>query len=123
MQPPPNHVAMMQIDCEVMNTRLLHIREDAIPIHMSAQLRHTTAVHSNESLDNEDAVEDPVVPVEQARGSNRSVHTFGEDNLVVDGIENEVYSPESVRRGAWKADSRKRVDRTPLYNRRRSNRA
>lgn len=31
MQPPRGHVAMMQIDCEVTNTRLLHIREDSIP--------------------------------------------------------------------------------------------
>ncbi|XP_046651329.1 cyclic AMP-dependent transcription factor ATF-6 alpha-like isoform X2 [Daphnia pulicaria] len=31
MQPPSGHVAMMQIDCEVTNTRLLHIREDSIP--------------------------------------------------------------------------------------------
>ena len=31
MQPPPRHLAMMQIDCEVTNTRLLHISEDTIP--------------------------------------------------------------------------------------------
>ena len=36
MQPPPNHVAMMQIDCEVINTKLIHIQEDAIPHHMMA---------------------------------------------------------------------------------------
>jgi cyclic AMP-dependent transcription factor ATF-6 alpha len=35
MRAPANHVAMMQIDCEVMNTRLIHIREDAIPMHMT----------------------------------------------------------------------------------------
>ena len=39
MRAPPNHVAMMQIDCEVINTRLIHVREDAIPMHLSAQMR------------------------------------------------------------------------------------
>lgn len=37
MQPPENHVAMMQIDCEVINTRLLHIHQDSIPAHVGAQ--------------------------------------------------------------------------------------
>ena len=36
MQPPPNHVAMMQIECEVVNTKLIHIKEDAMPHHMMA---------------------------------------------------------------------------------------
>ena len=40
MQPPPNHVAMMQIDCEVVNTKLLYIKEDAIPLHMMAAHHH-----------------------------------------------------------------------------------
>jgi len=31
MQAPPHHVSMMQIDCEVTNTRLLHINEASIP--------------------------------------------------------------------------------------------
>lgn len=35
MQPPPRHVSMMQIDCEVTNTRLLHISEDTIPPYYS----------------------------------------------------------------------------------------
>ena len=39
MQPPENHVAMMQIDCEVMNTRLLHIHQDSIPAHASHAMR------------------------------------------------------------------------------------
>ena len=34
MQPPAHHVAMMQIECEVINTKLIHIKEDAIPLHM-----------------------------------------------------------------------------------------
>ena len=39
MQPPENHVAMMQIDCEVMNTRLLHIHQDSIPAHANHAMR------------------------------------------------------------------------------------
>ena len=39
MQPLPNHVVMMQIDCEVINTGLVHIKEDAIPIHLNARMR------------------------------------------------------------------------------------
>ena len=56
MQAPPNHVSMMQIDCEVMNTRLLHIKEDAIPIHMTAQMKPTTvnsSLQRNESNSHE----------------------------------------------------------------------
>lgn len=37
MRPPENHVTMMQIDCEVTNTKLLHIREDAIPSQQQHQ--------------------------------------------------------------------------------------
>jgi len=31
MQPPSGHIAMMQIDCEVINTKLLHISESSMP--------------------------------------------------------------------------------------------
>ena len=55
MQPPENHVSMMQIDCEVINTRLLHIHEDSIPIHLSQSMR---AHASNASLQRNDSNED-----------------------------------------------------------------
>ena len=42
MQPLPNHVVMMQIDCEVINTALVHIKEDAIPIHLTSRMRSET---------------------------------------------------------------------------------
>lgn len=29
-----NHIRMMQIDCEVINTQMLHVRQDDIPAHM-----------------------------------------------------------------------------------------
>merc|ERR1719361_1491833 len=49
MQPPENHVAMMQIDCEVMNTRLLHIHEDSIPEHLSQAMRSNASLQRNDS--------------------------------------------------------------------------
>ena len=50
MKPPANHVAMMQIDCEVMNTRLIYIKNDAIPSHMSANMKGSNAsLQRNES--------------------------------------------------------------------------
>ena len=55
MQPPENHVAMMQIDCEVINTRLLHIHQDSIPAHLSQGMR---AEASNASLQRNDSHED-----------------------------------------------------------------
>jgi hypothetical protein len=42
MKPPANHVAMMQIDCEVINTSLIHISEDAIPIHLNVRMKSET---------------------------------------------------------------------------------
>jgi len=36
---PEGSIAMMKIDCEVMNTQLIHVQEDAIPIHMAANLK------------------------------------------------------------------------------------
>merc|ERR1712025_306898 len=55
MQPPENHVAMMQIDCEVINTRLLHIHQDSIPAHLSQGMRAET---SNASLQRNDLNEE-----------------------------------------------------------------
>jgi len=34
MQPPVGSIAMMQIDCEVTATRLVHIDKSAVPHHM-----------------------------------------------------------------------------------------
>merc|ERR1719323_641455 len=42
---------MMQIDCEVINTRLIHVREDAIPMHPSAQMRTSSNKPGNLSAD------------------------------------------------------------------------
>ena len=62
MQALPNHVLMMQIDCEVINTGLVHIKEDAIPIHLSSRMRSepgpaspSSAAASNSSLQHNDS--------------------------------------------------------------------
>ena len=61
MKPPANHLSMMQIDCEVINTSLVHISEDAIPAHLNANIRmkseHSTSTHatSNSSLQRNDS--------------------------------------------------------------------
>uniref|UniRef100_A0A0N7ZAD2 BZIP domain-containing protein n=1 Tax=Scylla olivacea TaxID=85551 RepID=A0A0N7ZAD2_SCYOL len=36
LAPPRDHVALMQIDCEVMHTRLVHVAEEFIPPHLRA---------------------------------------------------------------------------------------
>lgn len=54
MKLPPNHVAMMQIDCEVMNTRLLHIKEDAIPMQMMKPRTNNQSIQRNESSEFDD---------------------------------------------------------------------
>ena len=52
MHPPKNHVAMMQIECEVTNTKLLHISEEAIPSHITDSLRNAS-VQRNRSRSGE----------------------------------------------------------------------
>lgn len=34
LAPPEAHIAMMQIDCEVMHTRLVHVSEEVVPDHL-----------------------------------------------------------------------------------------
>jgi len=40
-QSPPDSVAMMKIDCQVINTQMVHIMKDAIPVHMASNFRQT----------------------------------------------------------------------------------
>ena len=44
MQPPVGSIAMMQIDCEVTATRLVHIDKSAVPDHM---LNNTGSAHQH----------------------------------------------------------------------------
>lgn len=45
------HVSMMQIDCEVMDTKLVHIKESVIPEHLRQKHNNTSKSHSKNSED------------------------------------------------------------------------
>lgn len=36
LAPPNDHIAMMQIDCEVIHTRLVHVSEEVVPVYLRA---------------------------------------------------------------------------------------
>lgn len=44
-----DHISMMQIDCEVMDTKLVYIKESVIPEHLRQKHNHTTKHHSGNS--------------------------------------------------------------------------
>jgi len=58
MTAPPNHITMMQIDCEVTNTQLLHVKKGDIPAHLrqndTGQYSNTTASNKPHTEDNAD---------------------------------------------------------------------
>merc|ERR1712012_1265580 len=47
---PQGSLAMMKIDCEVMNTQLLHVHTDSLPPDMAANLRHANLSNTRKSL-------------------------------------------------------------------------
>jgi hypothetical protein len=49
-RPIPGSIAMMQIDCEVINTQLLHVKQEAIPAHMAANLRTSNISHESDNV-------------------------------------------------------------------------
>jgi hypothetical protein len=55
MTAPPNHITMMQIDCEVTNTQLLHVKKGDIPAHLrqndTGHYSNTTASNKPDSKD------------------------------------------------------------------------
>lgn len=50
---PPKHITMMQIDCEVTNTQLLHLQQSIIPVHLrnSKPTSQSNQSHSVEDID------------------------------------------------------------------------
>ena len=46
-----NHVSMMQIDCEVMDTKLVQIKESVIPEHLRQKHNNTSKSHPKNSED------------------------------------------------------------------------
>ena len=72
MQPPANHIAMMQIDCEVINTSLVHISEEAIPTHLNARMKSDTGFGGSEA---------PKPNANSTLERNESTNSFGPKNL------------------------------------------
>lgn len=60
---PPDHVTMMQIDCEVTNTQLLHLQQSIIPVH----LRDKSTSQSNRSHSVEDIVNSSTANIRNIR--------------------------------------------------------
>jgi len=46
------HIAMMKIDCQVINTQMVHITKDAIPVHLASNLKDENN-HREKNFDNE----------------------------------------------------------------------
>ncbi|KDR16855.1 Cyclic AMP-dependent transcription factor ATF-6 beta [Zootermopsis nevadensis] len=55
MTAPPNHVTMMQIDCEVTNTQLLHVKKGDIPAHLR---QNDTGHYSNSTASDKPSTKD-----------------------------------------------------------------
>ncbi|GFG40893.1 hypothetical protein Cfor_01456 [Coptotermes formosanus] len=55
MTAPPNYITMMQIDCEVTNTQLLHVKKGDIPAHLR---QNDTGHYSNSTASNKANTED-----------------------------------------------------------------
>ncbi|KAL6264385.1 hypothetical protein P5V15_004497 [Pogonomyrmex californicus] len=55
---PPNHITMMQIDCEVTNTQLLHLQQSIIPVHLrnSKPTNQSNHSHSVKDIDSSSTV-------------------------------------------------------------------
>ncbi|CAK9821710.1 Cyclic AMP-dependent transcription factor ATF-6 alpha [Anthophora retusa] len=54
---PANHITMMQIDCEVTNTQLLHLQQSIIPNHLKSNNRSRSHTHPTQTAnDVSDAV-------------------------------------------------------------------
>ncbi|XP_059093189.1 cyclic AMP-dependent transcription factor ATF-6 alpha-like isoform X2 [Tigriopus californicus] len=122
MQPPLNHVAMMQIDCEVMNTKLLHIREDAVPVHMSAHLKNAS-IQRNGSLDAEEDDDAHAFNVDQEIHSNASLHHIDDQFEANNALTEDDYKlrPLRKKRGAKSGKSSSSSGhQTPLYRRKRA---
>ena len=106
MQPPAHHVAMMQIECEVINTKLIHIKEDAIPHHMmeAQQMMNNKSgkvEENNDSIDknNNASIENQKgIPNEQHQHDDIHSYYHNGYNLSVLDTNNEVDN-ESVKQG------------------------
>lgn len=95
----PGTIAMMQIDCEVMNTQLLYVKQEAIPAHMAPNLRTGNISHKSENSSNNNGFQSGT----SARSASSYVTTEfrntedtaenNKDNLTIDSLINHNEMP------------------------------
>jgi len=74
-QSQPGSIAMMKIDCQVINTQMVHIRKDAIPVHMSSNFRQTNVSEDLENTAREEDSEYHNETIEEGRFSKNYRNT------------------------------------------------
>lgn len=68
LAPPPNNVALMQIDCEVMHTRLVHVAQELVPPYLRTDRSNTSRTSSEEAT--------TATPRERRNSRSRPRHTL-----------------------------------------------
>jgi len=94
----PGTIAMMQIDCEVMNTQLLYVKQEAIPAHMAANLRTGNLSHKSENSSKSKTYEtgptsgSPSPYVRREFRNSEDTTQNNKDNLTIEGLidQNEI---------------------------------
>lgn len=88
----PDTIAMMKIDCQVINTQMVHIMKDAIPVHLSDSLKRNTSSSREEGETND------TLYTQQLRNTLRKEKTSKkEDNRTLDTEKEEGESEEFSR--------------------------
>ncbi|XP_024945772.1 cyclic AMP-dependent transcription factor ATF-6 alpha [Cephus cinctus] len=80
---PPNHITMMQIDCEVTDTQLLYIKKSVIPRHLRSNNRS-----NNKSSKNHAKVSQPTQP---ANITKNYKPYFVRENISSDSVEDKTF--------------------------------
>jgi len=90
-QAHPDTVAMMKIDCQVINTEMVHIMKDAIPVHMATNLRQTNVSqdYRNRTSSSQETKEEQKTKLEDNisnnyRNKNRNDEKLKQDNITLD---------------------------------------
>ncbi|XP_034235080.1 cyclic AMP-dependent transcription factor ATF-6 alpha isoform X2 [Thrips palmi] len=99
-----NHIRMMQIDCEVINTQMLHVRQDDIPAHMrpSAFDRFSNASTENSGSTGNDSSSTSSPSGNIASRSSPSSETFHNSSQTEQNSPSPVqpsYKPYFVKNG------------------------
>jgi len=95
----PGTIAMMQIDCEVMNTQLLYVKQEAIPAHMAPNLRTGNLSHKSENSSNRNTFQNgpssgsPSSYVRTEFRNTEDTTQNNKDNLTIDSLINHNEMP------------------------------